>query len=129
MTHLFFFFRQKTAYEMRISDWSSNVCSSDLAVGVAAIVVAVAVVVAVTVVVRRGDDRAERQADYARADGNGGGVVMVAVIVARKSVVLGKSVSVRVDLGGRRIIKKKTSTSAPRIHNTTNTHYTKQYKE
>src|SRR3546814_3681245 len=27
---LFFFFNQKTAYEMRISDWSSDVCSSDL---------------------------------------------------------------------------------------------------
>src|SRR3546814_2720397 len=27
----FFFFKQKTAYEMRISDWSSDVCSSDLA--------------------------------------------------------------------------------------------------
>src|SRR3546814_1249404 len=28
-----FFFKQKTAYEMRISDWSSDVCSSDLAKG------------------------------------------------------------------------------------------------
>src|SRR3546814_8024803 len=28
---LFFFFKQKTAYEVRISDWSSDVCSSDLA--------------------------------------------------------------------------------------------------
>src|SRR3546814_2415598 len=27
---MFFFFKQKTAYEMRISDWSSDVCSSDL---------------------------------------------------------------------------------------------------
>src|SRR3546814_18843699 len=27
---LFFFFKQKTAYDMRISDWSSDVCSSDL---------------------------------------------------------------------------------------------------
>src|SRR3546814_423790 len=31
----FFFFKQKTAYEMRISDWSSDVCSSDLIVPVA----------------------------------------------------------------------------------------------
>src|SRR3546814_5483782 len=34
MSHVFFtffFFKQKTAYEMRISDWSSDVCSSDLA--------------------------------------------------------------------------------------------------
>src|SRR3546814_15219444 len=30
MSCLFFFFKQKTAYEMRISDWSSDVCSSDL---------------------------------------------------------------------------------------------------
>src|SRR3546814_19416028 len=30
MCLLFFFFKQKTAYEMRISDWSSDVCSSDL---------------------------------------------------------------------------------------------------
>src|SRR3546814_11124229 len=30
MVVLFFFFKQKTAYEMRISDWSSDVCSSDL---------------------------------------------------------------------------------------------------
>src|SRR3546814_2201286 len=29
----FFFFKQKTAYEMRISDWSSDVCSSDLPSG------------------------------------------------------------------------------------------------
>src|SRR3546814_6593083 len=29
----FFFFKQKTAYEMRISDWSSDVCSSDLGHG------------------------------------------------------------------------------------------------
>src|SRR3546814_2179011 len=28
--YVFFFFKQKTAYEMRISDWSSDVCSSDL---------------------------------------------------------------------------------------------------
>src|SRR3546814_2443034 len=30
MMSFFFFFKQKTAYEMRISDWSSDVCSSDL---------------------------------------------------------------------------------------------------
>src|SRR3546814_7127927 len=29
---IFFFFKQKTAYEMRISDWSSDVCSSDLSI-------------------------------------------------------------------------------------------------
>src|SRR3546814_7338538 len=30
---VFFFFKQKTAYDMRISDWSSDVCSSDLLLG------------------------------------------------------------------------------------------------
>src|SRR3546814_1890824 len=30
---VFFFFKQKTSYEMRISDWSSDVCSSDLVIG------------------------------------------------------------------------------------------------
>src|SRR3546814_5466866 len=34
----FFFFKQKTAYEMRISDWSSDVCSSDLRGALAAAV-------------------------------------------------------------------------------------------
>src|SRR3546814_4891285 len=34
-TDIFFFFKQKTAYEMRISDWSSDVCSSDLPVDAA----------------------------------------------------------------------------------------------
>src|SRR3546814_5146711 len=33
----FFFFKQKTAYEMRISDWSSDVCSSDLGVVISTI--------------------------------------------------------------------------------------------
>src|SRR3546814_9894729 len=33
----FFFFKQKTAYEMRISDWSSDVCSSDLGIQPAAL--------------------------------------------------------------------------------------------
>src|SRR3546814_1915359 len=33
MVCCFFFFKQKTAYEMRISDWSSDVCSSDLIAG------------------------------------------------------------------------------------------------
>src|SRR3546814_8868004 len=33
----FFFFKQKTAYELRISDWSSDVCSSDLVDGFGAV--------------------------------------------------------------------------------------------
>src|SRR3546814_7454870 len=34
MLLFFFFFKQKTAYELRISDWSSDVCSSDLVIEV-----------------------------------------------------------------------------------------------
>src|SRR3546814_15443465 len=40
--YIFFFFKQKTAYEMRISDWSSDVCSSDLVVVIGVIVIVVA---------------------------------------------------------------------------------------
>src|SRR3546814_19247037 len=36
MLVFFFFLKQKTAYEVRISDWSSDVCSSDLALGAGA---------------------------------------------------------------------------------------------
>src|SRR3546814_7430479 len=35
LSFLFVFFKQKTAYEMRISDWSSDVCSSDLVQAIA----------------------------------------------------------------------------------------------
>src|SRR3546814_2244337 len=34
LVYIFFFFKQKTAYEMRISDWSSDGCSSDLSLAV-----------------------------------------------------------------------------------------------
>src|SRR3546814_13362772 len=34
MKEFFLFFKQKTAYEMRISDWSSDVCSSDLSLSI-----------------------------------------------------------------------------------------------
>src|SRR3546814_11387033 len=43
---MFFFFKQKTAYEMRISDWSSDVCSSDLRLAVEVAGVALGVVAA-----------------------------------------------------------------------------------
>src|SRR3546814_10173423 len=48
-----FFFKQKTAYEMRISDWSSDVCSSDLRFGA-----------------RRAGDPIERGARATKAFGN-----------------------------------------------------------
>src|SRR3546814_15830512 len=71
---------------MRISDWSSDVCSSDLGRGG---------------VVRAGDMACSSASPRRRA--------VRAPSADRKSVVQGKSVSVRVELGGRRIIKKKTN--------------------
>src|SRR3546814_11409243 len=90
-----FFFKQKTAYEMRISDWSSDVCSSDLALRrgrrTARCIWWITRGNCCTPLLprKRRSSRVKRR----RLD--------------RKSVVEGKSVSVRVDLGGRRIIKKK----------------------
>src|SRR3546814_16072850 len=107
---MFFFFKQQTAYELRISDWSSDVCSSDLRLDFL-----------------DGEAR-DRAGELGREDG---AFVLVGIlgkgnavgeterrldgisqpgldaVADRKSVVKGKSVSVRVDLGGRRIIKKK----------------------
>src|SRR3546814_11264553 len=97
---------------MRISDWSSDVCSSDLDLADV-----------------RGQAVARRALEIAAAGNHhllligppGCGKTMLASRLAgvlppaadedaledRKSVVSGKSVSVRVDLGGRRIVKKK----------------------
>src|SRR3546814_6074073 len=59
---LIFFFKQKTAYEMRISDWSSDVCSSDLLAGRA---MAVGIAVA-----GDGVDRLGRGQDQLGAEGH-----------------------------------------------------------
>src|SRR3546814_15032284 len=114
---IFFFFKQKTAYEMRISDWSSDVCSSDLctdpffgsAVDLHGGLVLAAEASTVGVALpHRGNSPAIAAFRVVPIDGladprgrrlvEGGD---------RKSVVSGKSVSVRVDLGGRRHIKTK----------------------
>src|SRR3546814_11285579 len=132
---------QKTAYELRISDWSSDVCSSDLLGNGPP-------------VVRRARRRLVSARDSAVADARAGprrraapaadaglaGRLQTHAAVERlargagtrqrrtrrrtsaahrrrrrrkdrKRVVSGKSVSVRVDLGGRRIIKKKNNTA------------------
>src|SRR3546814_17745077 len=113
--YVFFFCKQKTAYEMRISDWSPDVCSSELRHGR-----------------HRQDDprprrrprpgdrveplRQGRRVSTGRAGRQGRARVPAGHARRearplddrdRKSVASGKSVSVRVDLGGRRIIKKK----------------------
>src|SRR3546814_19738038 len=112
---LFFFFKQKTAYEMRISDWSSDVCYSDLQV--------IRDFVRSLMDEATGKSRlieppkhvnADLLAVYPMGDPHFG---MYAWKADRKSVVSGKSVSVRVDIGGRRIIKKKIQSNT-----TMNTH-------
>src|SRR3546814_15884052 len=107
-----FLFKEKTAYEMRISDWSSDVCSSDLR--------------------RRGpqprvqDDllrlcRLRHRRRYRPALRTGGhcthrGAALLIILPEqcrlrnRKSVVKDKRLSVRVELVGSRIIKKKKTT-------------------
>src|SRR3546814_20269056 len=94
-----FFFKQKTAYEMRISDWSSDVCSSDLRKIGRHRVERGALVGNVIRALGQPGERAGRDRERRPAD------------IDRKSVVSGKSVSVRVDLGGRRIIQKKKTSS------------------
>src|SRR5213594_5168124 len=76
----FFFFKQKTAYEISVRDWSSDVCSSDLS-----------------------RTMSPRRGPHGPALGWPRGMGAR----DRKSVVSGKSVNACVDLGGRRVIKKK----------------------
>src|SRR3546814_4077215 len=64
----FFFFKQKTAYEMRISDWSSDVCSSDLSVSLIKDNPAAAVNRRISIVVL--NQRAERRIDEQNASGD-----------------------------------------------------------
>src|SRR3546814_14678692 len=126
----FFFFKQNTAYEMRISDWSSDVCSSDLYWSWLRIVVrssapfspeapvkgctmncALPVGVFQTLceapTVRRKPPFLRTRLLKSRKSGK---TASMASRIDRKSVVKGKRVSVRVDFGGRRIIKKKQKT-------------------
>src|SRR3546814_3941276 len=98
-----FFFEQKTAYEMRISDWSSDVCSSDLPA-------ALGVDMEAMRARRRQPVEIGDQQQALRCVAGGDGAKVAADAIGRedrKSVVEGKSVSVRVDLGGRSNIKKK----------------------
>src|SRR3546814_17642677 len=104
-----FFFKQKTAYEMRISDWSSDVCSSDLVAHAGVAHGAAQHRAAFRILGDLAVDHVEL-ADHRLQLG----------ARDRKSVVEGKSVSVRVDLGGRRIIKKKTIEKANNTGNGNN---------
>src|SRR3546814_18055948 len=111
---VFFLFKQKSTSELRISDWSSDVCSSDLLASPTRKFAGSRDAV---------DDANSGAADRQLCPRRAGDLpigpdnadlpvylhcpLMGAGISDRKSVVSGKSVSVRVDLGGRRIIKKK----------------------
>src|SRR3546814_4235331 len=101
----FFFFKQKTAYEMRISDWSSDVCSSDRP---PALVDAVVEVEEFQVLELQPRGREQLFADADMVVHRPAHVEEHQHLEDRNSVVSGKSVSVSLDLGGRRIIKKKT---------------------
>src|SRR3546814_12943380 len=110
-----FFFKQKTAYEMRISDWSSDVCSSDLAgtgdtfgavVGKAKLVQGDAPRIEGLQIIWKQDPKVPGRGHFSHR--------LAFSPEDRKSVVQGKSVSVRVDLGGRRIIKKQNTQPATR---------------
>src|SRR3546814_16775180 len=116
-----FFFKQKTAYEMRISDWSSDVCSSDLQEpdGTGA-----EEDQEQARLQQRGPGRTDRHPPPRRhqpADG--------LQPVDRKSVVSGKSVSVRVNLGGCRIIKKKQKEKKDEYNNSIKNKHNRKIKD
>src|SRR3546814_18014277 len=124
-----FFFKQKTAYEMRISDWSSDVCSSDLAadddgsvcwriimrttrnIARNGLIGAIAIGLAATMgsAAYAASDRTEdptTEAPHMDVQQATDGKIEYCVR-DRKRVVEGTGVSVRVALGGRRYINKK----------------------
>src|SRR3546814_13082552 len=98
---------------MRISDWSSDVCSSDLSAGGRA-------------AIRSASANIRRRTVSAHPPDANGKSSLMSLAAARKliqaprrdrkSVEWGKSVSVRVDLGGRRIIKKTIQTRSTQQH-------------
>src|SRR3546814_18678327 len=116
---MFFFFKHKTAYDVLISDWSSDVCSSDLwlypsyggwvRVG-GGVCVAMWKRIAVYGLLLGLGTLALQWLDYqrmARLHMRGVYDLLLAAGLDRKSVVEGKGVSVRVDPGGCRYITQK----------------------
>src|SRR3546814_6409931 len=106
----FFFFKQKTAYEMRISDWSSDVCSSDLLPKSSVAPAARAPHVSCCWShhrMRQAVPSATWRSGYGLSFGIPPRVWNGGLSIDRQSGVEGKSESVRVDIGGRRVIKEK----------------------
>src|SRR3546814_11820828 len=108
---------------MRISDWSSDVCSSDLIMQQpdgAAIAAAKDMLDGGSLVILREERRPYMIVELVFPGGKGPVARHDQPIDQsrdRKSVVSGKSVSVRVDPGGRRIIKKKKTTNESNSRN------------
>src|SRR3546814_20259968 len=106
---------------MRISDWSSDVCSSDLSTSASSIACHECQQRRAAILNRLRGPQPDRPSRLERADTRPGstqafdqGIIAlehVCELRDRKSVGWGQRVSVRVDLGGRRIIKKKTRKS------------------
>src|SRR3546814_12665953 len=99
---------------MRISDWSSDVCSSDLLADVPVegpprLLLLLDCGLDALALGGPGLGARRRNVAAGHRVEDGALVPVHPVDADRKSVVSGKSVSVRVDLGGRRIIKKKTT--------------------
>src|SRR3546814_12607247 len=101
---LVFFFKQKTAYDMRISDWSSDVCSSDLLDRVSLHVEPKEFVI---VVGQSGAGKSTLLKLLTREERQTSGKIIIGGIEIGRASCRERSVSVRVDIGGRRIIKKK----------------------
>src|SRR3546814_16164804 len=102
---IFLFFKQKTAYEMRMSDWSTDVCSSDLCK-----MLIFAQYMAQAHSFRPAPGSTQEQVFPRKQHQLGRREVRRVAFVAvegvdRRSVVKGKNVQVSVDLGGSRCIK------------------------
>src|SRR3546814_15946098 len=122
---MFVFFKQKTAYDMRISDWSSDVCSSDRSFGAPACGcgpnsrrIRTGGGRSWTMVgrdrmriYRTPDERFAGLPDWPYAPNYRDTADGLRVHSDRTSVVSGKNVSVRLDLGGPRILEKQHMTN------------------
>src|SRR3546814_6703982 len=102
---IIFFCKQKTAYEVRISDWSSDVCSSDLS-GSRSLLPAVIVPLVSDGELTKSSKSScpTSRSTCSRSRSRGDAAQDTSRSEERR---VGKELSVRVDLGGRRIITKK----------------------
>src|SRR3546814_20372799 len=100
-----FFFKQKTAYEMRISDWSSDVCSSDLSLPAGTYVLADGEPGPALIGWQTAQYRFTRYREP--KDAPGPRILLTGKPAERNSVEPGQSVSVHVDLGGSLIPTQK----------------------